>query len=57
MNAIVRINYTAPNALSADVLRINGPVIVVDIEPAGVIQSFAQSRGVTLGSVGSTCID
>ncbi|GAB6944484.1 hypothetical protein [Vulcanisaeta sp. JCM 14467] len=54
---IVRINYTAPNALSADVLRINGPVIVVDIEPAGVIQSFAQSRGVTLGSVGSTCID
>ena len=48
---IVRINYTAPNALPADVLRINGPVIIVDIEPAGVIQSFAQNKGITLGSV------
>ena len=37
---IVRIDYAASNALLVDVLRINGPVIVVDIEPAGVIQSF-----------------
>ncbi|MGC8544281.1 MAG: aspartyl protease family protein [Vulcanisaeta sp.] len=48
---IVRINYMAPNALPADVLKINGPMIVIDIEPAGVIQSFAQSRGVTLNNV------
>ena len=37
--------------VNANVLRINGPVIVMDIEPAGVIQSFAQSRGITLSNV------
>ncbi len=31
----------ALNALSADVLRINELMIVIDIKPAGVIQSFA----------------
>ncbi len=49
---IVRINYASPNALPADVLRINGPVIMIDVEPAGVVQSFAQSRGgITLNNV------
>ncbi|ADN50058.1 retroviral-like aspartic protease family protein [Vulcanisaeta distributa] len=48
---IVRINYASPNALPADVLRINGPVIMIDVKPAGVVQSFAQSRGITLNNV------
>ncbi|ABW00953.1 aspartyl protease family protein [Caldivirga maquilingensis] len=45
---IVRINYAAQNTSPADALRMNGPVITIDVEPASVIWSFAQSRGIIL---------